>query len=194
MGAFSKFSLLYNRSPYNLSARNSPIIFVQGCGTSTSNTHPVKQNFCKRHPQLEDFLLSSYSTTRLLYLFANSAIRFFCGPLMGSHRFLINPSYTFALLSDPGRTAHILPFDVFSTAPTHLTMKAPTVKQFRGSITRLQYLLFTLHECRYRHPCKNRFWLMASLCQEGVEPSGLQERFPILRHFFFPFLRLILSQ
>jgi len=41
-------------------------------------------------------------------------------------------------------------------------------------MTRLQYLLPTLHEVRYHNPCKARFRLVVSLCREGVEPSGLQ--------------------
>jgi len=39
-------------------------------------------------------------------------------------------------------------------------------------MARLQYLLSTLHEGRYRSPCKTRFRLAAGLYREGVEPSG----------------------
>ena len=106
--------------------------------------------------------------------------------LMGSHRFLNNPSYTFALLSDPGRTVHISPFRYEQCCPHAAYDEGSNVMSFRGSITRLQYLLFTLHECRYRHPCKTRFWPMASLCQEGVEPSGLQRKVSDITSFFFP--------
>ena len=48
---------------------------------------------------------------------SRGTIRFFVWPLMGSHRFLINPSYTSALLSDPGRTVYILPFRYIQCCP-----------------------------------------------------------------------------
>jgi hypothetical protein len=41
-------------------------------------------------------------------------------------------------------------------------------------MTRLQYLLPTLHEMSYPTPSKARFRLVVSLCREGVEPSGFR--------------------
>ena len=55
-------------------------------------------------------------------------------------------------------------------------MKAPTLIPFRDSMTRLRYLLPTLHEIRCRTPCKARFRLVANLCREGVEPSGFHRK------------------
>jgi len=59
-------------------------------------------------------------------------------------------------------------------ALTFATVKAPANTKFRGSITRLQHSLPTLHEARYRAPCKARFRLVVSLYREGVESSGLR--------------------
>src|SRR5262249_20937260 len=67
-----------------------------------------------------------------------------------------NPSYASALLSRSRSVHQSSPSRTDDAAPVFDTTKAPT-RIFRDSITRLQYLLSTLHE-RCRHlPCKTRF-------------------------------------
>ena len=68
----------------------------------------------------------------------------------GPPRFLENPSRTFALLSDPGRSGWPYLDGQLSAAPIVWKMKAPALIQSRGSITRLQYSLSTLQVMRYR--------------------------------------------
>ena len=54
-------------------------------------------------------------------------------------------------------------FDGFvDAAPTLPTARASALNEFRGSITRLQHLLPTLHEWCCHHPCKARFRLAGS--------------------------------
>ena len=72
------------------------------------------------------------------------------------------------------------PSRCFGAAPAANTTKAPTTKQFRGSITRLQHRLSTLHDGHHCPPCKTRLRLVVSLYREGVEPSGHRKRFPLM--------------
>src|SRR5207342_583921 len=51
---------------------------------------------------------------------------------------------------------------LIDAAPASRTAKASACQLFRGSITRLQHLLPTLHEWCCHHPCKARFRLASS--------------------------------
>ena len=75
-------------------------------------------------------------------------------------------------------------------APTRLTMKASSIYRSRGSIAPLRHLLSTLHDGRYRTPCKTRFRL-AGCASAGRESNPLDrgERFQIIS-FSFPGLCL----
>ena len=75
-------------------------------------------------------------------------------------------------------------------APTRLTVKASSIYRFRGSIAPLRHLLSTLHDGRYRTPCKTRFRL-AGCAFAGRESNPLDrgERFQIIS-FSFPGLCL----
>ena len=66
------------------------------------------------------------------------------------------------------------------------------MRQFRSSIPRLKYLLFTLHNQGYPWLCKTRFRLMVSLYRVGVEPTGFQRMISV--HRTSHILRLSLSQ
>ena len=65
-------------------------------------------------------------------------------------------------------------------APTQLTMKASSLHRFRGC-TPLHHLLSTLHDGRYRTPCKTRFRL-AGCAFAGRESNPLDrdERFQLI--------------
>ena len=65
-------------------------------------------------------------------------------------------------------------------APTRLTMKASSFDGFRGCAT-LCHLLSTLHDGRYRTPCKTRFRL-AGCAFAGLESNPLDhyERFQVI--------------
>ena len=65
-------------------------------------------------------------------------------------------------------------------APTRLTMKASSLHRFRGC-TPLHHLLSTLHDGRYRTPCKTRFRL-AGCAFAGRESNPLDrdERFQLM--------------
>jgi hypothetical protein len=67
-----------------------------------------------------------------------------------------------------------------SAAPTQLTMKASSLHRFRGC-TPLHHLLSTLHDGRYRTPCKTRFRL-AGCAFAGRESNPLDryERFQFI--------------
>ena len=76
-----------------------------------------------------------------------SAGLFARGRKTGSPRFPGDPFRAFAPLSDPGRTDNPSPLDgIVDAAPTLPTARASALNEFRGSITRLQHLLSTLHE------------------------------------------------
>ena len=94
----------------------------------------------------------------------------------GSPRFLENPSRTFAPLFDSGRSDEPHPIGPPGAVPTHLKSEDTRMCPSRSSITRLWYLLPTLHEVRYRTPCKAYFRLVVNLYREGVEPSGFHRK------------------
>jgi len=61
----------------------------------------------------------------------------------------------------------------FPVLPPHPTRRRLQHDHDFEAATGLKYLLSTLHERRYRHPCKTRFRLAGlRLCRKGVEPSG----------------------
>jgi len=92
--------------------------------------------------------------------------------LRGSHRLPGDPSRAFALLSDPGRIGRPGHRGLPDAAPVIVTTKASALVSFRGSITRLQHPLSTLHERRRRHPCNSLPAGGLRLYREGVEPPG----------------------
>ena len=65
--------------------------------------------------------------------------------------------------------------------------------EFRGSITRPWHSLSTLHDARYRAPCKTRFRLLARLYREGFEPSDFQLMVSAASTVF-PITRLVLAR
>ena len=72
------------------------------------------------------------------------------------------------------------------TAPAHSTTKAPTSREFRGSMARLRHSLSTLRSAVHTAPRKTRFWLLAALPGGIGYPQGFYERFP--RCFLHRFL------
>jgi hypothetical protein len=112
---------------------------------------------------------------------------------MGSHRLPGDPSRASALLSDPGRIGRPGHHGLPDAAPAIGTTKASATTTSRGSITRLQHTLSTLHDRRRRRPCKTRFRLAGSASTGGdSNPMGHSERFQIIS-FSFPGLRLSLT-
>ncbi len=112
---------------------------------------------------------------------------------MGSHRLPGDPSRASALLSDPGRIGRPGHRGLPDTAPAFGKTKASATTAYRGSITRLQHTLSTLHDRRRRRPCKTRFRLAGSASTGGdSNPLGHTERFQIIS-FSFPGLRLSLA-
>jgi len=98
--------------------------------------------------------------------------------LRGSHRLPGDPSRAFALLSDPGRIGRPGHRGLPDAAPVIVTTKASALVSFRGSITRLQHPLSTLHERRRRHPCKTRFRPAGSASTgRASNPLGHSKRF-----------------
>ena len=111
---------------------------------------------------------------------------------MGSHRLPGDPSRASALLSDPGRIGRPGHRGLPDAAPVIARTKASALMTCRGSITRLQRPLSTLHERRRRRPCKTRFRLAGSASTGGdLNPLGHVERFLVIP-FSFPGLRLSL--
>jgi hypothetical protein len=109
---------------------------------------------------------------------------------MGPHRLPGDPSRASALLTDPGRIGRPGHHGLPDAAPALPKAKASTLAKFRGSITRLQHPLSTLHERRRRRPCKTRFRPAGSASTGGVSnPLGHFERFQIISSSF-PGLRL----
>src|SRR6185437_4111376 len=104
----------------------------------------------------------------------------------GAPRFLENPSRTFAPLSDPGQFVGPRRSAQTDAAPTLWTVKAPAFRRCRDSITQLRYPLPTLQTARCRTVCKARFRPEATLCREGVEPSGLHRKVSIRYIGFSP--------
>jgi hypothetical protein len=97
----------------------------------------------------------------------------------GSLRFPGDPSRTFALLSDPGRTGHPGHRGFPDAAPAPNTAKASAFHDFEAA-TGLQYPLSTLHERRCRHPCKTRFRPAGSAFTGRASiPLGHDERFQV---------------
>src|SRR5580693_10003929 len=111
---------------------------------------------------------------------------------MGSHRFPGDPSRASAVLSDPGRIGRPGHRGLPDTAPAIAKTKASALMSCRGSITRLQRPLSTLHEFRRRNPCKTRSRLAGSASTGGdSDPLGRVERFQVIP-FSFPGLGLSL--
>jgi hypothetical protein len=76
------------------------------------------------------------------------------------------------------------------TAPALAKAKASATTTSRGSITRLQHTLSTLHDRRRRRPCKTRFRLAGSASTGGdSNPMGHSERFQVIPSSY-PGLRL----
>lgn len=102
----------------------------------------------------------------------------------GPPRFPDEPSRGFAIAFGPRPARPRLAFPgADGAAPTVLTMKAPTKRAFRGSITPLRHPLCTIHDDRSRAPCNNT--LPAGglhLCRTGVEPAGSLQEVSAHRH------------
>ena len=71
-------------------------------------------------------------------------------------------------------------------APAKGTTKAPTMRDFRGSIAWLSGSLPTYHDVGYPSPRKARFQVLVRLSWAGFYPQGSCKRFPT--HFMFVFL------
>lgn len=78
----------------------------------------------------------------------------------GSHRFPDDPSQAFALLQDPGRADTPSPLAVVPMPPPARPDRRPQRVNNLEANTGLQLPLSTLHERRYRLPCKTRFRLV----------------------------------
>ncbi len=109
----------------------------------------------------------------------------------GSLRFPGDPSCTFALFQDPGRTDTASPLSVLPMLPPVPTLRRLQRHHDFGANPRLRCLLPTLHERRCRRPCKARFRL-AGCAFTGRESNPLDrfERFRTTCSSSFPGLTL----
>lgn len=95
----------------------------------------------------------------------------------GSLRFPGGPSRAYALLQDPGGIGWPGHSGLADAAPTPNKAKASAAHDFEATAG-LQRPLSTLHERRYRRPCKTRFRLAGSaFAGRGLNPLGRGERF-----------------
>jgi hypothetical protein len=107
--------------------------------------------------------------------------RLSCTDSTGLLRFPGNPSRTSAVLQDPGRTEKTSPISILSMLPPHPTKRRlqhshDLVAKMNGFSTRC--LRFT-NRVASAHARLTSGWL-ASLCREGVEPSGLLRKVSVL--------------
>ena len=101
----------------------------------------------------------------------------------GSRRFPGDPSRTFALLQDPGRADMTSPVAVLPTPPPANPNRRPQRVHNLEANTGLWLPLSTLHERRYRLPCKTRFRLAGCASTgRGSNPLGRCERFQATFH------------
>src|ERR1700759_1041969 len=111
----------------------------------------------------------------------------------GSHRFPGDPPHAFALLQDPGRAVKASPVAALPTPPPVTQGRGPQQVFHLEANTGLQHPLSTLHEWRYRLPCKTRFRLAGcAFAGRGANPLGRCARFQVIPPFSFP--GLLLSQ
>ena len=96
----------------------------------------------------------------------------------GSPRFPGDPSHTFALFPDPGRTDETSPLAVPSVLPPVLTRRRLQQEHDFEAYPGLRCLLPTLHERRHRRPCKARFRLAGcAFAGRELNPLDRSERF-----------------
>jgi len=101
----------------------------------------------------------------------------------GSPKFLGNPNSRLPMLSDPGRLTRPRPQQDDRMAPAKGTTKAPTTRDFRGSIAWLSGWPPTYHDAGCPSPRKARFQVLVRLSWTGFYPQGSCERFST--HFMF---------
>ena len=98
----------------------------------------------------------------------------------GSPRFPGDPSRDFAPVHDPRRPVAPRHWRRFRCCPHTINNEGVIIYRFRGCAT-LRHLLSTLHDGRYRTPCKTRFRL-AGCAFAGRESNPLDryERFQVI--------------
>ncbi len=96
----------------------------------------------------------------------------------GSLRFPGDPSHTFALFPDPGRTGDTSPLAVPSMLPPVPTRRRLQQEHDFEAYPGLRCLLPTLHERRHHRPCKARFRLAGcAFAGRELNPLDRSERF-----------------
>jgi len=101
----------------------------------------------------------------------------------GTPKFLGNPNARLHVFFDPGRPSVSDHKRNARVAPAKGKTKAPTTKDFRGSMARLSDWLSTYHEVGCPSPRKTRFRPLVRCCRTGFHPQGSIERFSI--HILF---------